>query len=501
MWYRNVKVAQMGILNLSKHLFQGAEETIANWVKNDVLINGDLPNMPDQYRGKYVWNDLEVPSWLKGVVRGIDHNVSAGRGAVFNTETRILSVPQVIDKKTLQIFINRILHEIRHSVDPRFNKPEVLRQINKQMQPQIIYRNILDNFMNTKQVISSYDQYIIFLYSKYNNLNDARADPSKFLKTINDIKTVISELDFNKAKDAFLAGHDLYVDNTIEHPNQLGDVRGLLSKEFLDGVKQKYYSKMDVQQWKSYLRNTLTNINSPNFEKLSNQIQEISNNDGLSISYIVKNTKDKNWNKKYLSQIAGVLGQYEVTNPLSVLVRRENRVVPNNPNAAKNLQTYLTKASQLEQLAAQNLGAWSKFINNPALSKIINKDVLGMLKNIGSGSKSLSQSLRQMPPQSPLWGLLEPALEFGLYQFGLYLENPSAYNLQSQEQSTISQLNTAIAKILADNKITDKKGYFMQNYGSTLKTLGTMEQSQLLNKFPVMPFNQGLNIMKNIGQK
>ena len=41
----------------------------------------------------------------------------------------------------------------------------------------------------------------------------------------------------------------------------------------------------------------------------------------------------------------------------------------------------------------------------------------------------------------------------------------------------------------------------MQNYGSTLKTLGTMEQSQLLNKFPVMPFNQGLNIMKNIGQK
>ena len=269
----------------------------------------------------------------------------------------------------------------------------------------------------------------------------------------------------------------------------------------MDGVKQKYYSKMDVQQWKSYLRNTLTNINSPNFEKLSNQIQEISNNDGLSISYIVKNTKDKNWNKKYLSQIAGVLGQYEVTNPLSVLVRRENRVVPNNPNAARNLQTYLTKASQLEQLAARNLGAWSKFINNPALTKIINKDVLGMLKNIGSGSKSLSQSLRQMPPQSPLCGLLEPALEFGLYQFGLYLENPSAYNSQTPEQSLISQLNAKITEILADNKITDKKGYFMKNYGSYLKTLGSMEQNELLGKFPVMSLNQGLNIMKNIGQK
>ena len=491
----------MGILNLSKHLFQGAEKTISNWVKNDVLINGDLPNMPDQYRGRYVWNDLEVPSWLKGVVKGIDHNVSEGRGAVFNTETRILSVPKVIEKKTLQIFINRVLHEIRHSVDPRFNKPEVLKQMNKQMQPQIIYRNILDNFMNTKQVISSYDQYIFFLYSKYNNLEDARADPSKFFKTINDIKTVISELDFDKAKNSFLNGHNLYVDNPVEHPNQLGDVRGLLSKEFLDDVKQKYYPKMDIQQWKNYLKNTLINTNNPNFEKLSNQIQEVSHNDGLSISNIVKNTKDKNWNKKYLSQIASVIGQYEVSNPLSSLVRRENRVIPSNPNATKNLQTYLTKASQLEQLAANNPGVWNKFINNPGLSKMVNAKVLGMLKNLGTNSKALSQSLRQMPPQSPLWGLLEPALEFGLYQFGLYLENPSAYNLQSQEQSTISQLNAKITEILADNKITDKKGYFMQNYGSTLKTLGTMEQSQLLSKFPVMPFNQGLNIMKNIGQK
>ena len=173
---------------------------------------------------------------------------------------------------------------------------------------------------------------------------------------------------------------------------------------------------------------------------------------------------------------------------------RENQV-------NQNRSAFFAKAAEIERLAANNLGAWNKFINNPGLSKMVNAKVLGMLKNLGTNSKALSQSLRQMPPQSPLWGLLEPALEFGLYQFGLYLENPSAYNLQSQEQSTISQLNTAIAKILADNKITDKKRYFMQNYGSTLKTLGTMEQSQLLNKFPVMPFNQALNIMKNIGQK
>jgi hypothetical protein len=501
MWYRNTKTAQMGILNLSKHLFQGAEETISNWVRNDVLINGDLPNMPDQYRGRYVWNDTEVPSWLKGVVKGIDHNVSEGRGAVFNTDTRILSVPQTIDKKTLQIFINRVLHEIRHSVDPRFNKPEVLKQLNKQMQPQIIYRNILDNFSNTKQVISSYDQYIIFLYSKYNSLEDARADPSNFLKTINSIKSVISELDFNKAKNAFVSGHNLYVDNPIEHPNQLGDVRGLLDKQFLDDVKQKYYPKMDIQQWKNYLKNTLINVDNPNFEKLSNQIQEVSHNDGLSVSYIVKNTKDKNWNKKYLSQIAGVINQYEVANPLSSLVRRENRINPTNPNASKNLQTFLTKASQLEALAAKNPDAWNKFINSNFAMKMINNKIYNLFKGVGGGSKSLSQSIKGLNMNSPYWALLEPALEFGLYQFGLFLENPNGYSLETDEQKTIKYIKTKIDEILADNKISDKKGYFMKYYGSTLKTLGTMEQNELLSKFPVMPFNQFMNIGKNIGQK
>ena len=491
----------MGILNLSKHLFQGAEETITNWVKNVVLIDGDLPNMPNEYKGKYIWNDLEVPSWLKGVVRSIDHNVAEGRGAVFNTETRILSVPQMIDKKRLSIFVYRVLHEIRHAVDPRFNKPEVLRQINKQIQPQIIYRNIMDNFMKTKQSITSYDEYIMFLYLKYNSFEDAQSNPTKFVERINDIKKVISELDFNKAKQAFLSNHNLYVDNPFEHPTQLGDVRGLLSKEFLDDVKNKYYPKMNIEQWKSFLKTTLTNVSSPNFEKLSNQIQEISFNDGLSISYIVKNTKDKNWNMKYLSQIAEAIGQYEVANPLSTLVRRENRINPSNPNAAKNLKAFFDKANQLESLVAKNPGAWSKFINNPFVSRIINANLLGMFKNLGTNSKALSQSMKSWNMQSPYWMLIEPALEFGLYQFGLYLENPSGYSLETDEQKTIKYIKTKIDEILADNKISDKKGYFMKYYGSTLKTLGTMEQNELLSKFPVMPFNQFMNIGKNIGQK
>ena len=106
-----------------------------------------------------------------------------------------------------------------------------------------------------------------------------------------------------------------------------------------------------------------------------------------------------------------------------------------------------------------------------------------------------------MPPQSPLWALLEPALEFGLYQFGLFLENPNGYNLETPEQKTLKDLNARINTIIADPKITDKRGYFIQNYGSYLKTLGSMEQNSLLSKFPVMGFDKFQNIGRNIGQK
>ena len=102
---------------------------------------------------------------------------------------------------------------------------------------------------------------------------------------------------------------------------------------------------------------------------------------------------------------------------------------------------------------------------------------------------------------SPYWALLEPALEFGLYQFGLFLENPSTYSLETPEQKTIKDLNVKVNEILADNKITDKRGYFLSNYGSYLKTLGSMEQNGLLGKFPVMGFNQFQNISRNIGQR
>ena len=168
---------------------------------------------------------------------------------------------------------------------------------------------------------------------------------------------------------------------------------------------------------------------------------------------------------------------------------------------AQNKSAFFAKASQIEQLAEQNPKAWNKFINSNFATRMISNKVYNVFKNIGTGSKSLSQSMKGLNMQSPYWALIGPALEFGLYQFGLYLENPNGYNLGTPEQSTLTQLNTKITEILADNKIADKKGYFMKNYGSTLKTLGTMEQNELLGKFPVMPFNSFMGIGQNIGQK
>ena len=167
----------------------------------------------------------------------------------------------------------------------------------------------------------------------------------------------------------------------------------------------------------------------------------------------------------------------------------------------KSRSSFFSKAAQIESLAEQNHKAWNKFINSNFAMKMISNKLLNAFKTIGTNSKALSQSLRQMPPQSPLWALLEPALEFGLYQFGLYLENPNGYSLETPEKSIIRQLNARINEIIADPKIRDKRKYFIDNYGSYLKILGSMEKNELLSKFPVMSYDRFLNIGRNIGQK
>jgi hypothetical protein len=105
--------------------------------------------------------------------------------------------------------------------------------------------------------------------------------------------------------------------------------------------------------------------------------------------------------------------------------------------------------------------------------------------------------------QDPRWQLLEPIVELLLNEFIKYLENPQNYktNLITDEQRTTKQLNEEITKIINDKTIKDKKAYFLKYWGDSLKKLGTLEQNELLSKFPVMSLDQGLQIMKNIGQK
>ena len=167
----------------------------------------------------------------------------------------------------------------------------------------------------------------------------------------------------------------------------------------------------------------------------------------------------------------------------------------------QNKSVFFAKAAQIEQLAVKNPKAWERFINSNFAMRMISSRIYNLFKGLGSGSKSLSQSLKGLNMNSPYWALLEPALEFGLYQFGLFLENPSGYSLETPEQKTIKDLNARISTIIADPKITDKRGYFLSNYGSYLKTLGSMEQNSLLSKFPVMGFDKFQNIGRNIGQK
>jgi hypothetical protein len=125
-----------------------------------------------------------------------------------------------------------------------------------------------------------------------------------------------------------------------------------------------------------------------------------------------------------------------------------------------------------------------------------------LMQSSGKNLQNISQSLHNFAG-SPQAQLVEPAIEIAFNEFGKYLENPQAYKSQfvTQEQNTMNQMNVRINEILANNTIPDKKAYFIKQYGSYLKTLGTMEQNQLLSKFSVMGFNQFQNIGQNIGQK
>lgn len=503
------RAAQRGIMNLDR-LYPGAEKDITNWLKDQVVL---LPNNPDEPPGNYFeFENVEIPEFLKKYVSGIDHNVPDGTLGSYNPTTKILSLPRRVPQKAYNNLLTIVLHEIRHSIDPRFRNEALLNKYFQQYnKPNAILKTI-NNILATYEKVPTYEDFITEFLK---NLNLPTDDQS-----IRDyVKGGLPESQFIAAMNAKVQNRSLYFNNPLEHSSQMGDIARLLKKENLDKVREylntnetKEYRNLSDQKFRLLLKNFL-NPKSAKFDTMSQILDYVTGNAASSLSTIVNSIDDPNWQKQYLKQLSDAVSVYNTDgNRFLGLVRKENRVQPgvksnpkfnleDNANAMKSRAAFFSKSAQLEALAESNPKAWSRFINFPMVSKMIPKNLSSIFKNIGTGSKSLSQSLRQMPPQSPLWGLLEPALEFGLYQFGLYLENPSAFSLETPEQKLIKDLNARINEIIANPKITDKRGYFIKNYGSYLKTLGSMEQNELLGKFHVMGFSNFMNIGRNIRQK
>lgn len=503
MWYRT---AQQGVMNLDR-IFQGAEQTIISWVKNS-LIDGDLPNAPQEYRGKYNLENLEVPEILKKFINNIEFATYEGALGKYSPTTKILTIPASIDKKQINNLLSTILHEIRHGIDPRYNNTNLIQKYNQQYYSPNLLKTKMFEFFKTNNKIPSFEETISHIIlesdSDPNNPDIRKIFEKGFTKSAYDI-----------ALQSILNKKDLYLNNPIEHSSQLGDIARLLSKENLDAVreyiKKNQNSNLSDDQLRILLKNGL-NPKSRNFEAFSQILQQVSGNQANSLSTIVKSIKDPKWQEQYLKQVSNAVSVYNKDNGFKGLVRRENLVQPgiksnpkfnleDNSNAMKSRSAFFSKAAQIELLAEKNPKAWSRFINSNFAMRMISNKFLNVFKTIGTGSKSLSQSIKGLNMNSPLWALLEPALEFGLYQFGLYLENPNGNSLETPGQKTIRELDAQINTIIADPKIRDKRGYFIQNYGSYLKTLGSMEQNSLLGKFPVMGYNNFMNVGKNIGQR
>jgi hypothetical protein len=519
MWYRNIITAQQGVMNLDQRLIQNAEQHIMNWIMSSV-VDGDLPNADTEFKGQYFLGDLQVPNWLSPYVKSIDHNVNVGAEGGYHASTKTLSIPKTIPKQELFNFIKTMVHEIRHSIDPRNQNTKYMDFIiNNFTKPSNVVMLIATDFEKTN-IIPNYEQFVLNRLKDYlvnqNQLMEVVSNNELFQKYLADYKKTYDVNTFNKAIEFMKSNKNLYFNNPLEHSSQMGDIKALLSKENLDAVrayiKKNQGDNVSDLKLRLLLKNGL-NPNSINFEAFSTIIQEVSGNQGSSLSQMVKGTQDPNWQSQYLKQVNNAVSVYNTDgNRFKGLVRKENLVQPgvksnpkfnleDNAKAIKSRAAFFSKSAQLESLVAKNPRAWSKFIDNPFASRIINANLLGMFKNLGTNSKALSQSMKSWNMQSPYWMLIEPALEFGLYQFGLYLENPNGYSLETDEQKTIKYLNIRINEILADNKIKDKREYFVKNYESYLKILGSMERNELLNKFPVMGFNQFMNIGRNIGQK
>ena len=493
MWYRYIKIAEQGMFDPKTSTGQSLKSLLENIISNS--YENDVLNLE-------TLNKNLATSELKEYVSKFVPEYGSQNNARYDQNTKTMYLKLSLKKEALISFAK---HELIHGADPRLKqvgpgkKFKTIDEMNQHYGNQwkksgrsryydplevTAWRQQFEDAFDTKNLKAIYDNF-------YKNVPNGEDLFKKELKEfIDSLRT------FSVNYDNALLEIDRKFD---ENPN----LNQSIEKEIFDKYK----------------------LNPKSISKWTKMVQKTS---GIQISEAIYGIKDPKFYSnlnKYLSNkyvyLEYILKNLPIpTDPLKntgvnrykSLVRKENLVQPSvnsnpkfnledNASAIKTNAEFFNKAAQIESLAEQNPKAWNRFINSNFATRMISTKLYNLFKNAGSGSKSLSQSLKGLNMNSPLWALLEPALEFGLYQFGLYLENPSAYNLETPEKLIIRQLNTKIKQIIADPKIRDKRKYFIQNYSSYLKMLGSMEQNELLSKFSVMSYDKFMNIGNNIGQK
>lgn len=482
MWY---KQAQQGRLNLDTQtgVENFREELKAligkSLVRNKLnplqfVINFDKLNtlLKDSilYEDDFVYSIQDIKKAIK-----LDPLAKDSRGR-FIPESKQIFIPAVYDAKNYTTY----LHEVVHSIDP-------------------VVKEEPGKSFKLKQEDAKDSQRL------YYNRRDER------LAFMENLHNFYSEEKLEKVLEIF------YIKEKKKYPTRELATRAFMNdlKNYMQNPEQSIL--LQPSRFHSYM--VAVNENSQKIDLLlmgSYNYKPLSAQESKEIFGDVKpnslkgNEKLKEYLRKHPDRTEARDIQYY--NQLkkfftNVYLKTESKIMPNNSApvrpfdasktislaASKNwLAKLWVKTDGIPLQTAQN---WVDYLTYKRRDLYNN-----FLSTLGTLNIVLDESFNF---QDPRWQLLEPIVELMLNELIKYLENPQQYktDLQTDEQKIIKQLNKEIDKIINDKKIKDKKAYFLEHWSDSLKKLGTLEQNELLGKFPSMSFDQGINIMRNIGQK
>jgi hypothetical protein len=388
--------------------------------------------------------------------------------ALYDSRTQEMFLPRKFNSSNY----SRTMHEIVHSFDPLIVKDDLYPAFEKQFLKHNVVTEWLANFENLSEIYSPEKMnkiYEIFY------LKDKKKYPTADI-----------------AKKAFLADLKSYMQNPTESilfsPSKF--------ESYVSAVNDGYNKTKEMlsDSFDRIPKNVLSNLLNKENGYTNEQINEFIHNYKK-----INRQRDDPRNKKYYSQLLKfftnrylqIQNQFLQSSNMQVFGNKSDWDI--NKNLVDSwLFKQLNKRFKVDQNKAQV--GYAKFI-------LFRRDLYNkFISTLRSLNIVLDESFNF---QDPRWQLLEPVVEILLNEFIKYLENPEQYkiNLQTDEQRTYKQLKFEIDKIINDKTILDKKAYFLEHWSGALKTLGTMEQNELLYKFPVMSFDKGLDIIKNIGQK